>query len=98
MLNQLNLCAQIKSLDDLRYTPAGLPVLTMWLTHESWQTELKQRYLAKMEIQAKALGDLAKNWMYQPGVMVEIKGFLAQKGIYHSRPILHIQQIREYKG
>lgn len=98
MLNQLCLCAQIKSLDELRYSPAGLPVLTMWLTHESWQMELQQRFLAKMEIQAKALGDLAAHWPYQPGSMVEINGFLSQKGIYHSRPVLHIQQIREYKG
>lgn len=98
MLNQICLCAQIKSLDNLRYTPAGLPVLTMWLTHKSWQTELQQQYLAKVEIQAKALGDLAENWSYLPGNMVEVSGFLSQKGIYHSRPVLHIQQIREYKG
>ncbi|MDF7676096.1 primosomal replication protein N [Neisseriaceae bacterium ESL0693] len=98
MPNQLHLSARIKSLDELRYTPAGLPVLTLWLMHESWQEELGERYLAKFEIQAKALGEMAKNWRYQPGSVVEISGFLAQRSIYHFRPILHIQHIYEYKG
>lgn len=98
MLNQLNLSARIKSLDSLRYTPAGLPVLTLWLTHESWQTELDEPYLAKVEIQAKVLGEMAKNWQYLPGSMVEINGFLAQKSIHNVRPVLHIQCVHEYKG
>ncbi|WP_066566921.1 primosomal replication protein N [Snodgrassella sp. CFCC 13594] len=98
MNNQVCLSAEIKSLDDLRYTPAGLPILQMWLSHESWQTELGERYLAKMEIQAKALGDMALNWPYRQGTMIEIIGFIAQKGVRNPRPILHIQQINEYKG
>lgn len=98
MLNQLNLSAKIKSLDELRYTPAGLPILTLWLIHESWQIELGQNYLAKVEIQAKALGEMAKNWQYPVGCIVEISGFLTQKSIHNFRPILHIQHIHEYKG
>lgn len=98
MCNQVHLNAQIKKLNDLRYTPAGVPVLTLWLSHESWQTELGERYLAKFEIQAKALGDLALNWPYQQGDNVEISGFLAQQSMRYPRPIFHIQQIHKHKG
>ncbi|WP_037586169.1 primosomal replication protein N [Stenoxybacter acetivorans] len=98
MDNRLRLSAQIKSLETIRYTPAGLPVLHMWLSHESWQAELGERYLAKMEIEAKALGEMALNWQYQVGDCVEISGFLAQKGLRHTRSVLHIQSIHENKG
>lgn len=98
MCNQVRLTAQIKKLDDLRYTPAGIPILTLWLSHESWQTELGERYLAKCEIEAKVLGDMALNWPYRQGDTVEISGFLAQRSVRYPRPIVHIQQIHQYKG
>lgn len=98
MCNQICLNAQIKTIDDLRYTPAGIPVLTLWLSHESWQTELGERYLAKFEIQAKALGEMALNWPYRQGDEIEISGFLAQRSLRHSQPVFHIQQIHKHKG
>lgn len=98
MDNQIRLSAQIKQIDELRYTPAGLPVLQMWLSHESWQNETGEHFLAKVEIQAKVLGDAALHWPYRQGEIIEVSGFLAQKNLRNPRPVLHIQHIYEDKG
>lgn len=98
MDNQLSLIAQIKTVQAVRYTPAGLPVLMLWLSHESWQTENAERYLAKFEIEAKIIGEAAIRWQHSAGSMVKVSGFLAQKGRRYPKPILHIQNIYEYKG
>jgi primosomal replication protein N len=57
-MNQLVLSAQLVSLAELRYTPAGLPVLDIGLKHES---ELIQHGMARkvaVSLNARAFGDL----------------------------------------
>ncbi|MCF7529269.1 primosomal replication protein N [Neisseria lisongii] len=96
--NLLSLTAQIAKSGSLRYTPAGIPVLDLMLEHESWQEENGQKCLVKFEIPARLLGKQAEQWQYRQQIMVEVEGFLAQRSQRFPRPILRIQNIKEYKG
>lgn len=95
MDNQLSLTACIKQAQPLRYTPAGLPVLVLTLSHQSWQTELGERYLAKLDIEAKLMGQAALVWQHRTGSMVRASGFLSHKSLRFAKPVLHIQHIDE---
>ncbi|WP_066078634.1 primosomal replication protein N [Bergeriella denitrificans] len=98
MNNLLHLTAQAAEIGTLRYTPAGIPVLDLLLRHESWQEENGQKCLVKFEMPARLLGKQAEEWQYRQNVMVEVDGFLAQRSQRFPRPILRIQNIKEYKG
>ena len=98
MQNRFILTAQIAETKALRYTPAAIPVLEMMLKHESWQQENEQQCLVKFELPAKILGKEALAWQHRQGAMVVVEGFLAQRSQRYVRPILRIQNIKEYKG
>ncbi|OSI17546.1 primosomal replication protein N [Neisseria dumasiana] len=98
MKNLLNLTAQIVHCGELRYTPAGVPVLDIVLRHESWQEENGQKCLVKLELPAKILGKDALNWQHRIETVVTVNGFLAQKSQRYPKPVLRIQNIKEYKG
>jgi len=96
--NLIKLTARILQVQPLRYTPAGIPVLDVVLQHESWQEENGQKCLVSFEIPARILGKQAEEWQYRQDTMVEAEGFLAQRSKRFPRPILRIQNIKEYKG
>ncbi len=83
---------------ELRYTPAGIPVLDVVLQHESWQEENGQQCLVKFELPARILGETARQWQHRQNIMVNAKGFLAPRSQRYPKPILRIQNITEYKG
>ncbi len=98
MDNHLSLTAMLAQVGELRYTPAGIPVLDVVLQHESWQNENGQACLVKFELPAKIIGKHASHWQYREQTWVQVTGFLAQRSQRFPRPILRIQNIQEYKG
>lgn len=98
MDNLFTLTAKISECRPLRYTPAGIPVLDVVLTHESWQQENGGKCLIKLEIAAKIIGKDALIWQHRVQAVVEVGGFLAQAGRKFGKPVLRIQNIQEYKG
>jgi len=96
--NLLRLTARIAECGALRYTPAGIPVLDLILIHESWQEENGQKCLVKFEIPARILGKQAEEWQYRQDAVIESEGFLAQRSQRFPKPVLRIQNIKEYKG
>ncbi|WP_274571537.1 primosomal replication protein N [Neisseria leonii] len=98
MDNTLILTAMLCHNGQLRYTPAGVPVLDAVLKHESWQQENGQACLVKFEIAAKLLGEAACQWQHRQNIMVQAEGFLAVRSLRYPKPILRIQNIQEYKG
>lgn len=85
-------------MDAIRYTPAGIPVLDVVLQHHSEQQENGKTRHIQFELPAKILGEIALVWQHKQGEMVTVSGFLAQRNIKTHRPLLHIQNIQEYKG
>lgn len=80
------------SLEPIRYTPAGIPLLSFLLQHASEQTEAGLKRKVECEVNAVALGDLA-NSNIQLGSSVKVKGFLAKRSAKSTQLVLHIEQL-----
>lgn len=94
MQNELRLTANVVREDALRYTPAGLPVLQIWLNHQSRQSQEKMARDVSFEIQAVLIGEPAMKYAGRlTGQIVEVSGFIAQRSLRNQRLVLHIESI-----
>ena len=89
--NQLQLLAAVVQVQNLRYTPAGIPVINLVLEHESTLAELDTPRLVKLQLKAVAFGTQAETLSRQGLESVcQFHGFLANarngKGV-----VFHIQ-------
>jgi len=99
LLNQLVLTATVEREDALRYTPAGIPVLEIWLSHHSKQREAGFDRMVQCEIQAVMIGDIAREWSGKlAGQLVNLTGFLSQRSMKNPRLVLHIEYAEFVKG
>ncbi|MBR6026505.1 MAG: primosomal replication protein N [Neisseriaceae bacterium] len=92
MENYISLDATIIALQELRYTPSGLPIIEMTVEHNSKQMECKLERIACFQILSKIIGDLALD-KYQVGEKVHIRGFLTASNQRSSKLMLHVQEI-----
>ena len=83
----------VVGLQPLRYTPAGIPLLSFVLQHASEQSEAGLKRKVECEVQAVALGDLAKSNI-QIGNNIKAKGFLAKRSAKSKQLVLHIEQLQ----
>ncbi len=90
--NHLILTASIAERDAMRYTPAGIPALSLKLEHASSVQEAGQDRQVKAAMKAVALGSLAERLASQAiGTVWRFTGFLAtpRNGKY---VVFHIQE------
>ena len=87
--------ACIAEAEPLRYTPAGLPAITLRLEHESQQTEAGQLREVNACVKAVAFGSLAEQLAVQAvGSCWTFHGFLATpRNSKHS--MLHLQAFQQ---
>ncbi|MCV2219689.1 primosomal replication protein N [Thauera sp. Sel9] len=98
-LNELRLDARLAELLPLRRTPAGVPVASCVLAHESKQIEAGLAREVSVEMQAVAVGDLAGVLAAaKPGAVVRISGFLAARSLRSRSPVLHLNTIEFLEG
>ncbi len=79
-------------LEPIRYTPAGIPLLSFVLQHVSEQTEAGLKRKVECEVSAIAIGELAKTNI-QLGFSVKAKGFLAKRSAKSTQLVLHIDKL-----
>ena len=91
-MNKLVLSGVVVVLEPLRYTPAGLPLLSFVLSHASETTEAGLKRKVECEVNAVAMGDLAKNNI-QLGANIKASGFLAKRSAKSTQLVMHIQNI-----
>jgi primosomal replication protein N len=92
--NSLVIEGEVVALDLLRYTPAGIPVLTITFRHTSIQNEAGMKRQAECEIQAVAMDELAKKAEgLSVGEQIKVTGFLARKSLKNDRLMLHIIEL-----
>jgi len=60
--NEIRLNARIIEKGELRYTPAGIPVIDLKLAHSSAQMEAGTKRQVELQIDAIAMKELAKSW------------------------------------
>lgn len=80
------------SLEPIRYTPAGIPLLSFVLQHASEQIEAGLKRKVECEVNAVALGEIAKQSI-QLGSNIKAKGFLAKRSAKSTQLVFHIQNI-----
>jgi primosomal replication protein N len=92
-VNQVTLDARLQSRDDLRFTPAGIPVLDFALAHESTQIEAGSERRVACELAAVALGPVARALAaIAPGANLRCRGFLARRYRTGISVALHVNE------
>ena len=94
MENQFQLVAHIIERDTIRYTPAGVPVVTAKLQHRSQQVEAETERIVEFEISAMAIGKIAGQLeKLEAGQIQRFGGFMAKKSHKSSTLVFHITDI-----
>jgi primosomal replication protein N len=90
-VNQLQFAAILAERDVLRYTPAGIPVVTGTLLHRSEQIEAGLPRLVEFEIAAIAAGEISGKFnQAELGRAFGFTGFLARKNRNSKSLVFHI--------
>jgi primosomal replication protein N len=90
-VNQLCLIATIAERDVLRYTPAGMPIISARLLHSSEQVEAGIPRLVEFEIAVIAAGEISGRFSQaELGKPFQFTGFLARKNRNSKSLVFHI--------
>ena len=90
-MNELLLVASIAERDTLRYTPAGIPIVSGTLQHGSQQMEAGLERTVEFEIAAVAAGEISGRFASaELGAVHRFKGFLARKNRNSKALVFHI--------
>lgn len=96
-MNQLQLIASIAERDVLRYTPAGIPIVSAKLLHSSEQIEAGVKRLVEFEIAAIAAGEISGKFnQAELGALFQFTGFLARKNRNSRSLVFHITDFETY--
>jgi primosomal replication protein N len=93
-LNSLALSGVVIGLEAVRYTPAGIPLLSFVLQHASEQTEAGLKRKVECEVNAVVIGDIAKSSI-QIGDNIKAKGFLAKRSAKSTQLVFHIDKLEK---
>ena len=91
-MNKLAISGEVTQIEDLRYTPAGLPLLSFVISHVSEDIEAGMKRKVECEVKAVAIGGLAKTNI-QLGTALRALGFLAKRSAKSTQLVLHIKQL-----
>lgn len=92
--NRLEFSGEVVSLETLRYTPAGIPILSFVLRHVSQQQEAGMKREVQCEVPVKVMAELAKQaTTLDIGDQVKVTGFLARKSLKNDRLVLHANEL-----
>lgn len=92
-MNKWLLEAEVVQIAPLRYTPAGIPLLSFVLRHASEQIEAGMKRKVECEVNAVALGELALSPQIKIGNQLMVCGFLAKRSMKSAQLVMHINQI-----
>jgi primosomal replication protein N len=91
-LNELILVGVVSSLDDIRYSPANIPIRNLTIHFEDSSKKHFFKFV-EFEINAVVIGDLVKE-DFKINETYQFKGFLDRKSKKSNQLLFHIQ---EYK-
>ena len=98
-MNRFQCVATIAEREILRYTPAGIPIVSAKLLHSSQQLEAGVQRLVEFEIAAIAAGEISGRFnQAELGGTFQFTGFLARKNRNSKSLIFHITEISSIEG
>jgi primosomal replication protein N len=90
-VNQFQFVACVAERDILRYTPAGIPIVSARLEHRSTQMEAGIARLIEFEMSALAVGEISGRFnQAELGKVFQFSGFLARKNRNSKSLVFHI--------
>jgi len=90
-VNQLQLIACIAERDVMRYTPAGIPIVSARLTHSSEQLEAGIPRQIEFDVAALAAGEISGKFNQAAlGQAFRFTGFLARKSRNSKSLVFHV--------
>ena len=90
-INAVALSGELKEIEPLRHTPAGIPLLNFRLAHKSQQMEAGYKRQVDCELNGIAIGEVAVAMSrIQPGSAVHVEGFLNRKNRMSAQLVLHV--------
>jgi len=88
------LSGEVVQLEPLRYTPAGLPLLSFVVRHVSEQTEAETKRKVECEVAVMAIGDIANQAkQIQLASQVKLAGFIAKRSLKSTQLVLHLNAL-----
>ena len=95
-MNQFQLVAQVVEREVLRYTPAGIPIVSARLAHSSQQLEAAVQRLIEFDVSALAVGEISGRFnQLELGQLYQFSGFMARKSRNSKSLVFHIVDIVE---
>ncbi|MBC3805757.1 primosomal replication protein N [Undibacterium seohonense] len=95
-MNQLIVVASVVEKSVLRYTPAGIPIATATLIHDSKQEQAGGQRQVEFEVPAIAAGEISKRFLeIELGVSMIFTGFLARKNRNSKSLVFHVTEFQE---
>jgi len=96
-VNQLKFVACIAERDALRYTPAGIPIVSAKLVHSSEQMEAGGTRQVEFEIAALAAGEISGRFnQAELGAIFQFTGFLSRKSRNSKSLVFHVTNFETY--
>ncbi|MDX9951969.1 MAG: primosomal replication protein N [Methylophilaceae bacterium] len=93
-MNKLVLSGEVVQIEPLRYTPAGLPLLSFVVRHASEQLEAGIKRKVECEMAVVAIGDIARQAQnIQLSSQVKLAGFIAKRSLKSTQLVLHLNAI-----
>jgi primosomal replication protein N len=97
--NRLTLVGQLTARDVLRYTPAGVPIVSFTVAHASRQLEAGAERGVELELGCVAVEDEARALAAAPlGIGLRLAGFLAPKARSGRQLVLHVTEVEFVEG
>jgi len=97
-VNQLQLIATVAERESMRYTPAGIPIVTAKLLHSSEQLEAGVKRQVEFEIAALAAGEISGRFdRAELGATYRFSGFLARKSRNSKGLVFHITDLEAHR-
>ena len=88
--NEVALSGELTSIEALRHTPAGIPLLGFKFLHRSRQIEAGLKRQVECELNGVAMADVAVAMSrLRPGQAVRVSGFLNRRNRMSAQLILH---------
>jgi len=88
--NDVTLSGVVTELEPLRFTPAGIPLLSFRLVHQSKQMEAQHERSISLDLSVMVLGELAREMaVLAPESHVAVRGFLARRSLKSTSVVLH---------
>ncbi len=93
-MNKLVLSGEVVQIEPLRYTPAGLPLLSFVVRHASEQLEAGIKRKVECEMAVVAIGDIARQAQnIQLSSQVKLAGFIAKRSLKSTQLVLHLNAL-----